>query len=70
MTIAPGSAPTYAPGGILIERGEPARAWCRACAEAAGWLAAPKRASIAAACAMPRSARKTALAKPSRRKAT
>jgi len=68
MTFAPGSAATYAPGHILLDRGARAQAWCKRCAEAHGWLVEPERATIAAACATPRSHRKSALAKRSRRK--
>jgi hypothetical protein len=67
ISVAPGGEPVYAPGGILVDRGARAQAWCRACAEAQGWLAAPERASVAAT---PRSARKTAVAGRSQAKGT
>jgi hypothetical protein len=67
MSFAPGSEPTYAPGHVLVNRGRRAQAWCQACAEARGWLAAPERIVAAAACATPRSHRKTALAGRSRK---
>jgi len=60
LTYAPGSPPTYAPGGILIAAGRPVEAWCQRCAAARGWLVAPTAAKAAAACPTPRSARKTA----------
>jgi hypothetical protein len=28
ISIAPGDAPITAPGGIVVTRGEPVRAWC------------------------------------------
>ena len=60
IAIAPGAAPVYAPGDILVDHGTRAQAWCRACAKAQGWLAEPVGPTIAAACATPRSARKLA----------
>jgi acetyl esterase/lipase len=60
VTVAPGSAAVYAPGGIVIDRGKPAEAWCAACAAARGWLVAPVRPKVAPACSTPRSTRKTA----------
>jgi len=59
ISIAPGTAPTYAPGHFLAERGKRSEAWCKRCAEARGWLAAPEGPTIAAACSAPRSARRT-----------
>jgi len=66
ITVSPGSAPVYAPGGIVIERGTKIEAWCAACAAARGWLVAPAAAKVAAACSTPRSARKAAASGRSR----
>jgi len=41
-TFAPGAAPDYAPGRILINRGWPVQAWCLACAARHGWLERPR----------------------------
>jgi len=62
IAFAPGSSPSYAPGGILTDRGRPVEAWCQRCATARTWLAEPIPVIGAAASRTPRSGRKTALA--------
>jgi hypothetical protein len=66
--IAPGSIEKRGPGGILIDRGARAQAWCRACAEVRGWLAAPGAGKATAACRTPSTPRKTGKASVPRRK--
>ena len=67
MTVAPGSEASYAPGHVLVNRAMRDKAWCARCATARGWLATPAAPIPPAACPSPRSARKSALAKPRRK---
>ena len=69
MAFAPGGKASYAPGGVLIDRGAPAKAWCARCAEARGWLAAPSAGKATAACRTPSTPRKTAATKGRKRNA-
>jgi hypothetical protein len=68
MAFAPGGEASYAPGHVLVERGARAQAWCRACAEARGWLAAASAGKATAACRTPPAPRKTGKASVPRRK--
>jgi hypothetical protein len=47
IAFTPGDAPARAPGGVLIERGQPVRGWCLACALRHGLLQRPKAAAAA-----------------------
>lgn len=41
MAVLPGSAPVEGPGGIVVLRGAPARAWCWEC-----WPCAPRQRAL------------------------